>query len=262
MSIDYTKYHEQTANVYRKVDYGGNSIYNSGCGPSSLANALMVLGIADISVKEACAFAISCNARIKNAGTDMRKLLDAAAKKWSITYTTTSSNAALAAHLRAGGVAIMNQGNSYRVFSNGGHFVVAAEIDNNNRVTVIDSYWNGTKYKTWPKYHAESKVLSRCFVRTPLDWCGKATVDRNPSYYLISKKADKKMQSNQTAKKEEGDDMIYYKSIGDVPAAYRPSVQKLIDKGIIKGTGNGTLNISEDNCRMIVWNDRAGLYDK
>lgn len=188
--MNYAKYHEQTLTAYKNVRYGGNSIYNSACGPATLANALMVLGVADITVKDACAFAVSCKARVEG-GTDMHKLLAAAAKKWKITYTTTSSNAKLAAHLKAGGVAAMNQGSKYKVFSNGGHFVLAAAIDSKDRVTVIDSYWNAKKYKTWPAYHAKSEVLSHCFVRTPLAWCGKATVDRSPSYYLISKVTQK-----------------------------------------------------------------------
>lgn len=267
MSISYNKYHEQTVDVYRKVDYGGNSIYNSGCGPSSLANALMVLGIADITVKNACAFALSCGARIKGAGTDMHTLLSAATKKWKITYTTTSSNSKLAAHLRSGGVAIMNQGSSYKVFSNGGHFVVAAAIDNNNNVTVIDSYWNRNKYRTWPAYHTKSKILSRCFVRTPLEWCGKATIDRFPSYYLISKveqKQDNKNTQSEIAK--EDDDIIMYKTIDDVPVWGKNTVQKLIDKGYLTGSGNANgkiiVNLTESMLRSFVVNDRAGLYDK
>lgn len=204
MGINYSKFHEQTVDSYRYVDYGGNSIYNSGCGPASLANALMVLGIADMTVKDACEFAVFCGARIRDAGTNMSTLLKHAAEKWPITYRTTSSNAELAAHLRAGGVAIMNQGDTYKVFSNGGHYVVAAAIDNADRVTVIDSYWNTKKYKTWPKYHAKSEILSRCFVRTPLYWCGRATAGRDPSYYLISKKTEKKP----VAAKKEDNEMV------------------------------------------------------
>ena len=204
MGINYSKFHEQTVDSYRYVDYGGNSIYNSGCGPASLANALMVLGIADMTVKDACEFAVFCGARIRDAGTNMSTLLKHAAEKWPITYRTTSSNAELAAHLRAGGVAIMNQGDTYKVFSNGGHYVVAAAIDNADRVTVIDSYWNTKKYKTWPEYHAKSEILSRCFVRTPLYWCGRATVGRDPSYYLIYKKTEKKP----VAAKKEDNEMV------------------------------------------------------
>lgn len=265
--MNYTKYHEQTLSAYKNVRYGKNSIYNSGCGPATLANALMVLGIADITVKDACAFAVSCKARVEG-GTDMHKLLDAASKKWKVTYTTTSSNAKLAAHLRAGGVAVMNQGSKYKVFSNGGHYVLAAAIDSADRVTVIDSYWNTNKYKTWPAYHAKSKALSRCFVRTPLEWCGKATADRSPSYYLISKAQKVQKPTNSTTsntttnKKQEDDDMTYYKKFENIPTWYQAAVKKAIDAGALNGTGNGELNVSEDLCRTLTVLDNMGLLDK
>ena len=39
------------------------------------------------------------------------------------------------------------------------------------------------------------------------------------------------------------------------------TVQKLIDKGLLKGEGDG-LGITYDLLRVLVINDRAGLYDK
>ena len=179
-------YHEQTLTSYRNVRYGSNTIYNAGCGPASLCNALDALGLGSYTVKRMCTYSTSVGARV-DGGTDMHVLLRHAANRYGFTYRTSNKNAELADHLRSGGVAIMNQGNRYGVFANGGHYVCAVAIDNNDRVTIIDSYWNSTKYRTWPKYHAKSKVLSRCIVTTPLYWCGRATVDRSPSYYLISK---------------------------------------------------------------------------
>lgn len=202
MSWTYEQVHEQTCAAYKKVDYGGNSIYNSGCGPSSLANALLVMGLANITVKQACDFAISCHARIKDQGTSMPVLLKAAAAKWNFTYKTTSLNKELAAHLRSGGVAILNQGSTYGVFANGGHYVMAASIDSQDRVTVLDSFWNDNKYKTWPEYGRKSKILARCVVRTPLYYCGLGTTGRNPSYYLLSKKTVKQEKPAETKKEE------------------------------------------------------------
>lgn len=164
------------------------------------------------------------------------------------------------------GVAAMNQGSKYKVFSNGGHFVLAAAIDSSDRVTVIDSYWNTSKYKTWPAYHAKSKALSRCFVRTPLEWCGKATADRAPSYYLISKaiqKPQKPASSNTTTdKKQEDDDMTYYKKFENIPTWYQTAVKKAIDAGALNGTGNGELNVSEDLCRTLTVLNKMGALDK
>ena len=61
-------------------------------------------------------------------------------------------------------------------------------------------------------------------------------------------------------KRLEGEEeMTYYKTIGDVPADYRPAVQKLLDAGALKGYGDGTIQVSEDLCRTAVILDRLGL---
>ena len=55
--------------------------------------------------------------------------------------------------------------------------------------------------------------------------------------------------------------MVSYKTIEDVPASYRPSVQKLMDRGGLKGYDNGAIYVSEDLCRTITILDRLGLLD-
>ena len=60
----------------------------------------------------------------------------------------------------------------------------------------------------------------------------------------------------------EDNDMTCYKTIGDVPAAYRPSVQKLLDQGVLKGYGGGAIDVSEDLCRTVTILDRLGLLDR
>ena len=66
-----------------------------------------------------------------------------------------------------------------------------------------------------------------------------------------------------TSKQEpekEVDDMKYYKTLGDVPEWYRPTVEKLVDAGALRGTGDG-LNVSEDFCRTMTVLDRMGKLD-
>lgn len=58
---------------------------------------------------------------------------------------------------------------------------------------------------------------------------------------------------------KEDDDMTYYKTLTDVPASYRPTIKKLVDKGVLKGTGGGVLNVSEDFCRTMTVLDRLGV---
>ncbi len=55
------------------------------------------------------------------------------------------------------------------------------------------------------------------------------------------------------------DEMAVYKTINDVPSWAQPTIQKLIDKGSLKGDGSGAINVSEDFCRTFVVLDREGL---
>ncbi len=66
-----------------------------------------------------------------------------------------------------------------------------------------------------------------------------------------------------TSKQEpekEVDEMKYYKTLGDVPEWYRPTVEKLVNAGALQGTGDG-LNVSEDFCRTMTVLDRMGKLD-
>lgn len=53
---------------------------------------------------------------------------------------------------------------------------------------------------------------------------------------------------------------VIYNSAADVPGWAKPTVDKLVEKGILLGTGLG-LNLTYDTLRVLVINDRAGLYD-
>lgn len=176
----------QTESKYKTVSYGGNSVYNSACGPASLCNALRAAGIADVGLLTMCKLSVSCGARV-DGGTDMATLLKAASAKYGFTYTATSLNAKLLAHLKAGGTAILHAGSAYPLFSNGGHFVSAVSVSGDT-ITVLDSYWYDGKYTSTTLRRDNVTVVKRGVIRTGLSQCGKATIDRAPSYYLISRK--------------------------------------------------------------------------
>ena len=46
----------------------------------------------------------------------------------------------------------------------------------------------------------------------------------------------------------------------NMPDWAKPTVKKLVDKNVLKGDGEG-LNLTEDLMRMLVINDRIGIYD-
>lgn len=62
--------------------------------------------------------------------------------------------------------------------------------------------------------------------------------------------------------KTEEDKMVYYEKLKDVPEWYKGAIQKCIDKGALKGEGNGVLNLSEDLCRTLTILDRLGNLGK
>lgn len=60
---------------------------------------------------------------------------------------------------------------------------------------------------------------------------------------------------------KEDDDEVRYKYYDDMPDWAQPTVSKLVKKGYLKGEGGGVLNLTEDTLKVLVINDRAGLYD-
>ncbi len=182
--------HFQTMPAYKGIKYGQGTVYTSGCGCAALCNALDALGIARVSVKAMCAYSVSVDARVEG-GTDEGVLLRNAAKKYGFTYRTTSKNAELLAHLKSGGVAILHGGSAYKLFSDSGHFVCAVAASGNT-VTVLDSFWYDKKYKRNAIRRNYVSVVDDGIIKTSIVQCGKATADRSPSYYLISKATPQK----------------------------------------------------------------------
>ncbi len=106
------------------------------------------------------------------------------------------------------------------------------------------------------------------------DVCGKLCPEpwvRVPSEWQEFKKliqGDEDMTEAQAREiaRQEANDMVYkyrdkvYNKISEIPDWGKATVQKLYDKGILKGTDKG-LEISETLLRVLVINDRAGIYN-
>ena len=55
--------------------------------------------------------------------------------------------------------------------------------------------------------------------------------------------------------------MIYNYIDDNMPSWARPTITKLVNKGILKGDEKGELGLTDEMIRIYVTNDRAGLYD-
>lgn len=76
----------------------------------------------------------------------------------------------------------------------------------------------------------------------------------NISKYTDAKGKDKTMS-------EENKNTKTYKTLEDIPAWGKPTVEKLVNKKAIQGDENGNLNISNDLLRILVIHDRLGVYN-
>lgn len=179
----------QNAAAYRNIPYGwwGGTVFSSACGPAAACNAFSALGIANVNLLDMCKIAEDCGARV-DGGTVESTLLKELVKRYAFTYTTTSDPNVLKSHLKSGGVAIAHTGNGYPLFTTSGHFVTVTKIDNNDNVTVLDSYWSDTKFTSTSIRKNNVTVLSEGVVKTSLSQLNKACSDRSPRFYLITKK--------------------------------------------------------------------------
>ena len=74
----------------------------------------------------------------------------------------------------------------------------------------------------------------------------------------IPKKEVNVAKTNKNIKEVEKE--MRYNNITDIPDWAKPTIQKLVDKKLLNGSGAG-LNLSEDMLRILVINDRAGVYN-
>ena len=155
---------------------------------------------------------------------------------------------------------------------------MCSKIDGNGKYyienSVIDNAIDLTKY-LMDKYNISSSNVIRHY-----DVTGKACPepfvrDENLWKNFKSQLEDNAMTREEKAKFNElvnvvsalqatidklANPMIYNYIDKNMPEWARPTIQKLVDKGILQGDENG-LGLTYSDLRYLVWNDRAGLYD-
>jgi hypothetical protein len=80
-------------------------------------------------------------------------------------------------------------------------------------------------------------------------------IERKKFNEIVNIVSDLKVDINKIKNK-----MIYNYIDDNMPEWARPTIQKLVDKGYLQGNENG-LNLTDELLRILVINDRAGLYD-
>lgn len=235
----------QTDPRWKNKDYSAKgestTIGASGCGPTTAAMLIETLTGKTFTPEDACKWSLQHGYKAVKRGTYYSYFVPQFAYfgihcyqlSWENTYHKPNSSVhdKAIALLKQGYylIALMKKGN----WTSSGHFVVV--------------WWaDGKVYINDPA----SKKITRIE--------GDMNTFRNEAayYWVIDAR-----EYNKSTGKEDDDEVVTYKTLKDVPSWYRPSVQKVVEKGALKGDQNGVLNVSEDLCRTLTVLDRLGKLD-
>ncbi len=164
------------------------TVKTSGCGVCAACIVFNNLAGRELyTVNTMAQFSVKNGAR-DNSGTNINTLFTALCKKnTAFSLKTTNSEAEVVNHLKKGGIAVCNQGDSYNVFSTAGHFVVAYKAKDNDSIEILDPQMYSGKYDAYNRpQRIEKKTEHGCIVN--VKELAKATADRSPAYFLVSYK--------------------------------------------------------------------------
>lgn len=89
---------------------------------------------------------------------------------------------------------------------------------------------------------------------------GSSTAALEKTY--VTPERFKAVWKTENMENEKEEEEMRYENINDVPTYAKATIMKLINNGLLAGVAAGKLDLSEDMLRMLVINDRAGIYDK
>lgn len=224
------------------------TIGGSGCGPTAAAMLIETVTGKTFTPEDACNWSMAHGYKALNQGTYYAYFtpqfaefgIDCQMLNWTNTYGKPdhANHEKVVEKLKEGyyAIALMNKG----LWTSSGHFVVLWWQDDKVRIndpaSTKDARVNGDirTFRSQAKY-----------------------------YWLI----DAREYNN--ANDEEEEEMPVYEKLNDVPAAYRPAVQKIMEKGALSGYSDpdpsrlddNVLKVSEDFCRIAVVLNNLGLLD-
>ena len=247
--------------VYSKYDKS-RTIATSGCGVVSPAMVLSSLLKRDIFPPEIAKYSLDHGHRVENVGT-AQSLYPALAKEYGLEFKFTTNINTVIQWLKDGGMVVMGcKGSSTGIFSTGGHIIALMGYSNGN-IIVHDPYLYNGKFNAWYRkpyvsYSSFNLVKGMDIFINP----SRLDTQRGSVGYncFKAKKEEIDLTKAEFEQLMSGYMPKVYNSVAECPDWGRPTVQKLVDKGYLQGE-IGKLGLPEDLMRILVINDRAGLYD-
>ena len=243
----------QTDPKWAALDYSApgekTTIGASGCGPTAMAMVLATWADPSVNPKTECAWALAHGYKAPRSGT-YYGYFEPAGRRYGLevyrlNYTNIYGNATTAYHAQAKDaldrgdlvIACMGKGN----WTSSGHYVLVYGID------------SGTVFINDP---ASTKAA-----RTKGSY---ELFKKQVKYYWVIERPEHMKEDEDMTRDEViqilNEQKIIFDTIDQVPDWAKPTIKKLISKGLLQGEGD-KLNLTYDLARVLVVNDRAGLYD-
>lgn len=170
------KYYNQ--NDYENIPYprpsnSKSNVKTGGCGVVCASMIVENLTGKSFSPVESASYSLKNGAR-DDYGTNLLILGKAISNDFGLDYSTTNSIDDLWGHLKSGGMAVANVGGDYGnykgVFSDGGHFIVVAGINEGGNLIILDpGYYQGkfeinnrygkVEYSNYPELYVNVNIL-------------------------------------------------------------------------------------------------------
>ena len=154
----------------------------AGCGLACLCMLGDALGGEKLTMEKCVKLSVVYGAN--RDGTDMQKLGPIMAERWNLDYRESSDPEELRQCLGSGGMAILNAGRVHGLFSEGGHFLLAA-VERDERIWILDPSYMEEKYAE--PHRRDAVEIEYPYVIASLADVVRETQNRSPSYYLFTK---------------------------------------------------------------------------
>ena len=265
----------QTDPKWKNVSYSAKgestTIGASGCGPTAMSMVLATWADKNVTPKTECAWALANGYKAPHQGTYYSYFVPAANRYGlgcrRLNTASIYGNASSQVHQEAkkeidkGNLVIACMGKG--LWTSSGHYVLVWKIDGNTiyindpaSTRLARTQGDYSLFKQQVKYYWT--IIAPKAKKEDPDMTEKET--RRIAEEVASKALGKADQMIKEATKGLSAPIVF-KDFDDLPADWgRSTVQKLLDKDLLQGTGSG-LNISYDLLRMLVILDRAGLFD-
>lgn len=248
----------QTDPKWAGLDYSAHgektTIGASGCGPTAMAMVLATWADPNVNPKTECAWALAHGYKAPRQGTYYGYFVPAAAryglKARQLSWTNIYGNSKSPLHeearkaVEAGHLVIACMGKG--LWTSSGHYVLVWKIQGG--IVYINDPASTRSVRTQGDYNLFKTQVKYYWVI------------EKPVSNLDTDKEEDDMTKEDVIKIMEEQKTVY-DTIEEVPDWAKDTIYKLIDLDLLQGEGEGKLGLTYDLTRVLVINDRAGLYD-